>query len=167
MSKSLIQDDKKGEIILLTKLSEDFANLYLSENYSDIIFVVDSEKIHCKLNSTHLKILSKKLQRYQLLNFVGHKVILAARSEYFRALLYGGLSETNKKEVTLKVPREAFKIILKYIYTGKINLRTMLTPQMNLILDTLGLSNLFGYVELKVCERLKFLLEILFILISS
>lgn len=25
----------------------------------------------------------------------------------------------------------------------------MLTPQMNLILDTLGLSNLFGYVELK------------------
>lgn len=80
---------------------------------------------------------------------LGHKVILAARSEYFRALLYGGLSETNQKEITLKVPREAFKIILKYIYTGKINLRTILTPQINLILDTLGLSNLFGYVELK------------------
>lgn len=65
-------------------------------------------------------------------------------------MLYGGLSETGRSEVTLKVPKEAFKIILKYIYTGKINLRSMLTPQMNLILDTLGLSNLFGYVELKV-----------------
>lgn len=79
---------------------------------------------------------------------VGHKVILAARSEYFRALLYGGLSESGQNEVKLKVPLEAFRIILKYIYTGKINLR-LLTPQMNLILDTLGLSNLFGYTELK------------------
>ena len=77
---------------------------------------------------------------------------MAARSEYFRALLYGGLSETNQKEVVLKVPLLAFKkIILKYIYTGKINFRSMVSPkqEMNLILDTLGLSNLFGYMELK------------------
>lgn len=48
MSKSLIQDDKKGgEVVLLTKLSDDFANLYLSETYSDITFVIDEEKIHC------------------------------------------------------------------------------------------------------------------------
>lgn len=73
-------------------------------------------------------------------------MILAARSEYFRALLFGGLNETNKKEITLKVHLEAFKIILKYIYTGKINLRTM---NMTVTLDTLGLSNLFGYEELK------------------
>jgi BTB/POZ domain-containing protein 9 len=84
-----------------------------------------------------------------LSSFKGHKVILAARAEYFRAMLYGGLSESTKNEIVLNVNREAFKILLKYIYTGKINLRQMLTPQMNLILDTLGLSNLFGYVELK------------------
>lgn len=83
------------------------------------------------------------------LSFIGHKVILAARAEYFRAMLYGGMSESTKSEITLNVNREAFKLILKYIYTGKINLRQMLTPQMNLILDTLGLSNLFGYLELK------------------
>lgn len=74
---------------------------------------------------------------------------MAARSEYFRALLYGGLSETNQREIKLNVPLSSFKIILKYIYTGKINLRRVLSPQMNLILDTLGLSNLFGYTELK------------------
>lgn len=64
-------------------------------------------------------------------------------------MLYGGLSESNQKEVKLDVPIDAFKFILRYIYTGKINLRLALTPQMDLILDTLGLSNLFCYTELK------------------
>jgi BTB/POZ domain-containing protein 9 len=79
----------------------------------------------------------------------GHKVILAARSEYFRAMLYGGLSESNKNEITLNIQKDAFKILLKYIYTGKINLQKIMTPQMNIILDTLGLCNLLGYTELK------------------
>lgn len=48
MSKLLIQDDKKGEIVLTDKLSEDFANLYLSESYSDVTFQVGNEKIPCK-----------------------------------------------------------------------------------------------------------------------
>lgn len=64
-------------------------------------------------------------------------------------MLFGGLSESTKNEISMKVNVDAFKILLKYIYTGKINLRHMLTPQMNLILDTLGLANLFGYTELK------------------
>lgn len=38
----------------------------------------------------------------------------------------------------------------RYIYTGRINLRTMLgIGKMDLIIDTLGLSNLFGFVEIK------------------
>jgi hypothetical protein len=48
MSKSLLQDDKKGEIVLLEKLSEDLSNLYLSERYSDVVFVVEEEKIFSK-----------------------------------------------------------------------------------------------------------------------
>lgn len=82
-----------------------------------------------------------------LILILGHKVVLAARSEYFRALLFGGLSETNKTEIELpKTPLQAFKIILKYIYTGKINLKTMKTK---LVLDVLELSNLYGFIELK------------------
>lgn len=61
-------------------------------------------------------------------------------------MLYGGLSESNKSEITLKIQKEAFKIILRYIYTGKISFRKLKTCQ---ILDTLGLANLFGYTELK------------------
>lgn len=44
MSKSLI-DDRKGEIVLTDKLSEDFANLLLSESYSDVTFLIDKDRI--------------------------------------------------------------------------------------------------------------------------
>jgi len=53
--------------------------------------------------------------------FPAHKVLLACRSEYFRALLFGGLKESQQNEVELKsagIP--AFKALLKYIYTGHI-----------------------------------------------
>lgn len=96
----------------------------------------------------HFDILLARIQCQFNLFIPGHKVILAARSEYFRAMLYGGLSESTKSEIPLQANKDAFKVLLKYIYTGKISLRKMLSP-LNLILDTLGLANLFGYVELK------------------
>lgn len=47
MSKLLLQDEKKtGEIVLTEKLSEDLSHLYLSERYSDVVFVVENEKIY-------------------------------------------------------------------------------------------------------------------------
>lgn len=47
------------------------------------------------------------------------KVILAARSDYFRALLYGGMKESSQTEIHLTdTPLKAFKSLLKYIYTG-------------------------------------------------
>lgn len=44
----LIQDDKKDEIELVSKLSDDLGGLLFSENYSDVVFIVDNEKIPCK-----------------------------------------------------------------------------------------------------------------------
>lgn len=47
MSKSLLQDEKQlGEIVLFEKLSKDLSELYLSERYSDVIFIVEDEKIY-------------------------------------------------------------------------------------------------------------------------
>ena len=42
-------------------------------------------------------------------------MILASRSEYFRALLFGGMRETNQQEVELvDTPLPAFKHLLRW-----------------------------------------------------
>lgn len=88
-----------GEIEHTRFLSEDIGALYLSDDYSDVTLIVNGQR------------------------FNGHKVILAARSEYFRALLYGGLKESMQSEIELKEPTlAAFKGLLKYIYTGHMSL---------------------------------------------
>ena len=75
--------------------------LYNQSDYSDIELIVESER------------------------FCAHRVILAARSEYFRALLYGGLRESQHDNRTIEIKEckaAAFKLLLQYIYTGRISL---------------------------------------------
>lgn len=93
-------------------LSEMIGNLYLNDEFSDTVLVVQNEKISV------------------------HKVILAARSEYFRALLYGGLCESSQNEIELHDTNLiAFKCLLKYIYSGKLSFRNL---KEDVILDILG-----------------------------
>ena len=76
-------------------------NLFNQADYSDIELIVDLE------------------------HFYAHRIILAARSEYFRALLYGGLRESQHDNHTIEIKEcksAAFKILLLYIYTGRISL---------------------------------------------
>jgi BTB/POZ domain-containing protein 9 len=88
-----------GKIEHINYLLDDIGTLYLSDDYSDITLVVNGQR------------------------FNAHKVILAARSQYFRALLFGGLKESTQNEIELKEPiLPAFKELLKYIYTGHISL---------------------------------------------
>lgn len=111
------------EIELTARFSEQMAQLCMSYDYSDVTFIVENEKLPA------------------------HRVILAARSEYFRALLYGGLSETNQNEIHLKIPLKAFKALLKYIYSGNMSLTQMKEEN---ILDTLGLANQYGFTDLEI-----------------
>lgn len=113
---------RNGEIELTQKFSEQLSQLLLNNDYSDVTFIVEDQKLPA------------------------HRVILAARSEYFRALLYGGLSESRQSEIHLKIPLEAFKILLKYIYSGNMSLAQIKTEN---ILDTLGLANQYGFTELE------------------
>lgn len=88
-----------GDIEHINHLSEDIGALYLSDDCSDVTLIVGGQR------------------------FNGHKIILAARSQYFRALLFGGLKESTQSEIELKDANlAAFKGLLEYIYTGRMSL---------------------------------------------
>lgn len=91
-------------------------------DYSDVNFIVDGVKLPA------------------------HKNILATRSTYFRALLFGGLAESTQDEIELKVPLQAFKSTLKYLYTGRMSLAEMRIEE---IMDCLNLTDQYGFDELK------------------
>ncbi|KAL5108285.1 BTB/POZ domain-containing protein 9 [Taenia crassiceps] len=55
--------------------------------------------------------------------FDAHRVILASRCDYFRALLFGGLAETHSSIIRLNgISSSAFFHVLEYIYTGKLSI---------------------------------------------
>jgi BTB/POZ domain-containing protein 9 len=125
-----------GDVQHVHQLSDQLNKLYLSDEYSDVTLVVQANR------------------------FSAHKVILAARSEYFRALLYGGMRESAQAEVELKgTPLLAFRHLLKYIYTGHISLSSF---KEEMILDILSLAHQYGFPDLEaaISDYLKAVLSI-------
>ena len=50
-----------------------------------------------------------------------HKPILASQSDYFSALLYGPMREGQASEIVLEdTPVEAFRELLKFVYSGSV-----------------------------------------------
>ncbi|KAJ8009352.1 hypothetical protein DPEC_G00088000 [Dallia pectoralis] len=113
-----------SEIDHIHLLSEQLGALVPGEEYSDVTFVVEDKR------------------------FPAHKVILAARCHYFRALLYGGMKESQSQaEVTLEETRvEAFSMLLHYLYTGRASLSS---AREEVLLDFLGLAHRYGLQPLE------------------
>ncbi|VDO78593.1 unnamed protein product [Heligmosomoides polygyrus] len=110
-----------GEIDHTDFLSDNIGSLFLNQNFSDVTFVVDGEK------------------------FPAHKVLLAARSEYFRAMLYGGMKESDEGEIVLEETNVfAFRILLRYA-----------------VMDILGLAHKYGFIKLQnaIADYLKAILN--------
>ncbi|GAB1606264.1 BTB/POZ domain-containing protein 9-like [Argonauta hians] len=127
-----------GIVDHVNSLSENIGDLIKKPEFCDIVLCVEG------------------------INFKCHKVILAARSEYFRALLYGGMleSQPGTKKIELQnTSAVAFYDLCKYMYTGRINL--VETKEENL-LDILGLAHQYGFVELEgaISDYLKATLNI-------
>ncbi|KTF93222.1 hypothetical protein cypCar_00041901 [Cyprinus carpio] len=125
-----------SEIDHLHLLSEQLGALVPGEEYSDVTFVVEEKR------------------------FPAHRVILAARCQYFRALLYGGLKESrDQAEVRLEETRaEAFSMLLRYLYTGR---ATLSEAREETLLDFLGLAHRYDLQPLEgsICEFLRTLLS--------
>ena len=75
------------------------SDLWINKEFTDVVLDVGGEKIPA------------------------HKLILATKSPYFRALLYGEMREASQEEVTLlDIPLAPFKRVLEYAYTGKLEI---------------------------------------------
>lgn len=115
-----------GEVEHTNFLSEDIGALYLSDDYSDVTLVVCGQR------------------------FNAHRVILAARSQYFRALLFGGLKESMQDEIEIKgTTLPAFKGLLKYIYTGHMSLANLREDVSIITLTELLLIFFFIYLFMR------------------
>ena len=126
-----------SEINHVKQLATDIGNLFFNTDYTDVKLIVDGAE------------------------FNAHKIILAARSEYFRALLFSsGMSETNSSCIHIKEAKpNAFRLLLQYIYKGKINLKN---EKEDLLIDLLSLVHQYGFVELQksVSDYLESILEV-------
>lgn len=111
------------------------SGLYLSDERSDVTLVIGDTKIPA------------------------HKLILTMSSSYFEALLTNGLAESSQNEVKLQVPLEAFKAILKFIYTGRISLFDYDADQ---IVEIFDLANMYGFDSLldKISKQLEYTISV-------
>ncbi|KAH8396295.1 hypothetical protein KR222_007660, partial [Zaprionus bogoriensis] len=111
------------EIDLGDRFSADIARLCMNDRYADVEFLVEEQRLPA------------------------HRAILAARSEYFRALLYGGMSETTQRQIALEVPLDSFKVLLRYIYSGTLSLATL---DEDAVIGILGMANQYGFQDLEM-----------------
>jgi BTB/POZ domain-containing protein 9 len=129
ISPSTTTSSRSGDEV--QRLVSHISDLYLNDEISDVTLIVENSR------------------------FPAHKIVLAARSIYFKAMFFGGMKESKENTVELKeTPVQAFKILLEYIYTGKMLLKEMKT---DLVFDILGLVHKYGFTELEhnVSEYLK------------
>ncbi|XP_029902597.1 BTB/POZ domain-containing protein 9-like isoform X2 [Myripristis murdjan] len=126
-----------SEIDHLHLLSEQLGTLVSAEEYSDVTFLVEGKR------------------------FPAHRVILASRCQYFRAMLYNGMKESQPQaEISLEdTQAEAFSMLLQYLYTGRASLST---AREDVVLDFLGLAHRYGLqpLEASTCEFLRMALSV-------
>jgi len=135
-SPCILHNSNLSELNHVKQLSADIGNLFNNTDYCDITLLVEGKE------------------------FKAHKIILAARSEYFRALLFSGMKETNCETIEINEAKPgAFKLLLQYIYTGKICLRN---EKEESVIDLLSLVHQYGLIDLQksISDYLESILDI-------
>ncbi|XP_065661454.1 BTB/POZ domain-containing protein 9 isoform X4 [Hydra vulgaris] len=117
-------NSSKGDINHIQLLSSQMDSLLISKKFSDVTFIVDNQKFFC------------------------HRLILAARCEYFRALFYGGMRESNSTSdiVICDTSSTSFQMLLNYIYSGLVVLKTLKDHE---VIDLLNAANKYDLLALQ------------------
>ncbi|XP_055299405.1 BTB/POZ domain-containing protein 9-like [Sitodiplosis mosellana] len=114
--------ETNGEIDHSDEFSQLLNKICMNDEHADVSFIVENIKIPA------------------------HKMILSIRSSYFHSLFCGGFAEAKQAEIKLEVPLDAFKAILKYIYTGCLSLTDLESHQLIEIYD---MAEQYGFDTLK------------------
>ena len=81
----------------------------------------------------------------QTLEFPIHKLVLAASSEYFRALFTTSMKENHCSRIVLNgMSAQTFKAVLNFIYTGKVTLNESNITKLHTAADMLQLDDLLS-----------------------
>uniref|UniRef100_A0A0N4Z9X0 BTB domain-containing protein n=1 Tax=Parastrongyloides trichosuri TaxID=131310 RepID=A0A0N4Z9X0_PARTI len=110
------------------KVIEKLSHLCLSDSLSDVTLSIDGNKLPA------------------------HKMVLASRSEYFKNLFNSGMKESVSCEIVLHESNlDAFKVCLKYLYTGKIDFHSI---SIDTAIDIFVISNKYAFEDLEdLCTK--------------
>jgi len=86
--------------------------------------------------------------------FYAHKVIIAARCEYFRKMFFGGFKQSHEINIP-DTKYEVFQALMEYLYTGKIKLNVGIDLQLLYIADEYQISELFSICESYIISRME------------
>ncbi|EFO83881.1 hypothetical protein CRE_14867 [Caenorhabditis remanei] len=128
--------NKRSKVDHVDELSESFAQIFLSSDHSDVTLVLDDGS-----------------------EFPTHRLILAVRSSFFKALLYNGFQETHQTRVALKETNsKAFEAVLQYMYTSKIDFSGV---ELEILLEYLSLAHRYdlGQLMTAISEYFKEILK--------
>ena len=122
-------------------ITEIHSNKYESSNHSNLL-LEDIERLYVQKENCDVEL---ELNGECI---PAHKIILASRSEYFKALFYGGLKETSQKKIQLieNTSSESFQSVLEYIYTGRLRFGD---KTKNHLIDLQILSNKYALLDLE------------------
>jgi len=123
--KQMQMESETKIIVPESTFMSDFSKLLNNQELSDVTFTVEGKPVYC------------------------HKIILAARSEHFKAMFFNGLKESREKQIDLPdLQYNAFQNCLRYIYTGEVSINN---PDQ--AIDIIGSANYFKLERLKaLCE---------------
>lgn len=102
----MVLADQHRDYIPMEKRMAQWIN---DDTFSDVTLVVENERIHA------------------------HRVVLASGSEYFKKMFSSGMKESKQREITIpNVSKNAFMLLLEYLYTGEISDQATLEDLLNL-----------------------------------
>lgn len=114
----------------LDEFNVDISSLYEQSHMSDLTLIIEGQEV--KVN----------------------RGILAVRSDYFNALLYNGMRESNLTRIELpNTNLKPFRLLLKYVYSGRLTLHDLSSGD---ITDLLGTARTFCFNNL-VCDISQYL----------